>query len=187
MKLFIKNMVCDRCIMVVKNELDKLGLNPLTIKLGEVELPHRELTNTELSLLDEKLVSLGFERIDDRKSRLIEAIKTLIINDIQKELPLLKINWSVYIADKLHYEYNYLSTLFSSVEGVTIEHFIIKQKIEKVKELLIYDELNLNEIAWKLGYSSVSHLSSQFKKVTGMSPAYFRKMRIKDRNPLDKL
>lgn len=187
MKLYIKNMVCDRCILVVKNKLEALGLHPVVVKLGEVELLENKLEQSSIDKLDEMLVSIGFERIDDRKSRMIEKIKSVVINQIHQTEARLKENWSNLIADELHLEYNYLSNLFSSVEGITIEHFIIKQKIEKVKELLIYDELNLSEISWRLGYSSVSHVSKQFKKITGMSPAVFKKMRIKERKALDKL
>ncbi len=180
-------MVCDRCIMIVKNEFLKLGLKLSNIKLGEVELDQTELTPAMLNSIDERLNSFGFERIDDRKSRMIEAIKTLIINHIHYQEAHMRSNWSHLISDELHLEYNYLSNLFSSVEGITIEQFIIKQKIEKIKELLIYDELTLGEIAWKLGYSSVSHLSNQFKRVTGMAPGKFKKLRTLDRNSLDKL
>jgi AraC family transcriptional regulator len=187
MKIYIKNMVCNRCIMVVKNELEKLGLQPVAIKLGEVELIDRELNEEQLTSLDERLISLGFERIDDRRSRLIEKIKTTVINHIHQSGEEQALNWSSLISDELHYEYNYLSNLFSSVEGITLEQYILRQKIEKVKELLTYDELTLSEIAWKLGYNSVSHLSSQFRKITGFSPSNFKKMRSTSRQSLDNL
>ena len=180
-------MVCDRCIMVVRDELEKLGLNPLSLNLGEVELAEESINPDQMDALDRSLANLGFERIDDRKSRLIEAIKNLLIHHIHYSQPDLKTNWSDLISSELNYEYNYLSNLFSSVEGTTIENYIIRQKIEKVKELLVYDELTLSEIAWKLGYSSVAHLSSQFKKITGFTPGAFRKMGPGTRNPLDKL
>lgn len=187
MKFYIKNMVCGRCIMVVNSEFEKLGIHPLNISLGEVDIAEEELNPEQIEELDKALANLGFERIDDRKSRLIEAIKNLVIQHIHYSQPDLKTNWSDLISSELHYEYNYLSNLFSSVEGITIENFIIRQKIEKVKELLVYDELTLSEIAWKLGYSSVAHLSSQFKKITGFTPVAFRKMRPIARKPLDKL
>lgn len=187
MKYYIKNMVCDRCVMVVHSALKELGLQPLTIKLGEIELMGDPLSADQLRQLDDNLKKLGFERIDDRKSRLIASIKSVIIQHVHHSQEQMKTNWSVLISDTLHYEYNYLSNLFSSVEGVTIEQYIIRQKIEKVKELLVYDELSLNEIAWKLGYSSVPHLSSQFKKITGLAPSNFKTQVKRQRSAIDKL
>lgn len=187
MKFYIKNMVCDRCVMVVHNTLKELGLKPLTVKLGEIELMGNPLSARQLRDLDDTLRKLGFERIDDRKSRLIASIKRVIIQHIHHSEEQMKTNWSVLISDALHYEYNYLSNLFSSVEGITIEQYIIRQKIEKVKELLVYDELSLNEIAWRLGYSSVPHLSSQFKKITGVAPSIFKSQIKQQRNAIDKL
>lgn len=187
--LFIKNMVCDRCIMVVRQELDKLGLPATDVTLGEVTL-ERELSKEDQQKLDEALIRLGFERIDDRKGRLIENIKKLVIELIQNgDLRNQKFNWSDILSDRLHYEYNYLSNLFSSVEGITLEQYIIRQKIEKVKELLLYDELTLSEIAYQLGYSSVAHLSGQFKKVTGFTPTGLKKSRKlnQSRKPLDRI
>jgi AraC family transcriptional regulator len=176
-RLFIKNMVCQRCIAAVKQEFNKVGLEPASLTLGEValtELPSDE----QLQQLDAGLHALGFERIDDRKARIIEAVKNKIIQLIHhsKEIDR-KHNWSTILAEHVHYEYNYLSNLFSSVEGLTLEQYIIRQKIEKAKELLFYDELNLSEIASQLGYSSVAHLSAQFKKVTGMTPSALKKNR----------
>lgn len=185
--LYIKNMVCDRCKLVVKQELEKLNLNPESVTLGEVTVSG-ELSPEVQKQLDTALLSLGFERIDDRKARLIESIKNAVIELIHRGDPgNRKFNWSVILSDRLHYEYNYLSNLFSSVEGITLEQYIIRQKIEKVKELLFYDELTLSEIAHKLGYSSVAHLSGQFKKVTGFAPSDLKKSREIDRNrkPLD--
>jgi AraC-like DNA-binding protein len=148
-----------------------------------------DLTHEQLLKLDSALVSKGFERIDDRKSRLIEAIKTKIIHLIHHEESLdRKLNWSTILSEELHLEYNYLSSLFSSVEGVTLEHYIISQKIERAKEFLFYDELNLTQIADRLGYSSVAHLSSQFKKVTGMTPSELKQTRKpSERKPLDSI
>jgi len=176
--LFIKNMVCDRCRIVVSQELEKLGLHPDRVALGEVTLKEETLTREQQHAIDQALVAVGFERIDDRKAKLIEGIKTKIITLIHHTDDLVrKHNWSDILAEEFHYDYNYLSTLFSSVEGITIEQFIIKQKIERVKELLFYDELTLSEIANKLGYSSVAHLSGQFKKVTGLTPTELKKSR----------
>jgi AraC family transcriptional regulator len=188
--LFIKNMVCTRCIMVVKQELERHGLHPEKVALGEVTIAEDELSDEQQNKLDAALVNLGFERIDDRKARLIESIKNKVIslvhhaNDVH-----LKFNWSTVLAEELHYEYNYLSNLFSGVEGITLEQYIIRQKIERVKELLFYDELSLSEIAGRLGYSSVAHLSSQFKKVTGFTPSEMKKSRNIDQNrkPLDSI
>jgi AraC family transcriptional regulator len=185
--LYIKNMVCDRCKLVVKQELDKLGLSPERVTLGEVIIPG-EITPDVQKKLDTALLDLGFERIDDRKARLIESIKNTVIELIHRADPAnRKFNWSDILSDRLHYEYNYLSNLFSSVEGITLEQYIIRQKIEKVKELLFYDELTLSEIAHKMGYSSVAHLSGQFKKITGFTPSELKKSREIDgnRKPLD--
>lgn len=171
-------MVCSRCIMVVRQEFERQGLHPEQISLGEVSIQEDGLTDQQLDSLDSGLKTLGFERIDDRKARLIEAIKNKVIQVIHhSDQVSLRSNWSDVLAEAIHYEYNYLSSLFSSVEGITLEQYIIRQKIEKVKELLFYDELNLSEIANRLGYSSVAHLSSQFKKVTGFTPSELKKSR----------
>ena len=186
--LYIKNMVCNRCIMVVKQEFEKQGLHPEKVSLGEVTIQEEHLTDAQQANLDAALQALGFERIDDRKARLIEAIKNKVIGMIHHTDKVnLKVNWSSLLSDEMHYEYNYLSNLFSSVEGITLEQYIIRQKIEKVKELLFYDEYTLSEIADKLGYSSVAHLSGQFKKITGFTPSELKKSRVIDQNrkPLD--
>jgi AraC family transcriptional regulator len=183
-------MVCNRCVMVVKQELERQGLHPEKISLGEVTIGEDNLTDTQQQKLESALINLGFERIDDRKARLIEAIKNKIINMIHHTDKVdTKFNWSSVLSEEMHYEYNYLSNLFSSVEGITLEQYIIRQKIEKVKELLFYDELSLSEIANKLGYSSVAHLSGQFKKVTGFTPSEMKKSRDIDQNrkPLDSI
>ena len=187
MRLYIKNMVCPRCIMAVKSELEKLGLKPLNISLGEVDIQENEIPEEIKENLDKALIAIGFERIDDRKSKLIEKIKNFIIQKIHHHSENEKNNWSDRIAEELHYEYNYLSNLFSSVEGITIEQFIIKQKIEKVKELMVYDELSLSEISHKMGYSSVAYLSSQFKKITGLTPSFFKNLGENKRRSLDNL
>ncbi|GFD92319.1 hypothetical protein KUL154_10520 [Alteromonas sp. KUL154] len=186
MTLTIKNMVCNRCILVIQNELDKLGLGVKSIKLGEVIL-EKELTSDEKESLDKVLLDLGFEIIDDKKSRIIEKIKNLIINLVHHQDSETKINLSELLSNELHHDYNYLSNLFSEVEGTTIEKYFIAQKIEKVKELLVYDELSLSEIAFRLHYSSVAYLSNQFKKVTGLTPSHFKKIRKDRRKPLDEV
>ena len=184
--LFIKNMVCNRCIMVVQNELDKLRLDVKNIKLGEVTLD-KELTDEQKKNFEEVLTSLGFELIDDKKSRIIEKIKNIIIELVHHQDNDTKNNLSDVLISKLHHDYNYLSNLFSEIEGTTIEKYFIAQKIEKVKELLVYDELSLSEIALRLNYSSVAYLSNQFKKVTGLTPSYFKQIREDKRKPLDKV
>ena len=184
--LFIKNMVCNRCIMVVQNELDKLGLDVKNIKLGEVTLD-KEPTTDEKNKLDKALILLGFELIDDKKSRVIEKIKNVIIDLVHHQDNNTKTNLSDVLSSQLHHDYNYLSNLFSEVEGTTIEKYFIAQKIEKVKELLVYDELSLSEIAFRLNYSSVAYLSNQFKKVTGLTPSHFKQIREDKRKSLDKV
>jgi YesN/AraC family two-component response regulator len=184
--LYIKNMVCNRCIMVVENELHKLGLQTNSVTLGEVSL-NNELTLAEKNRLEEALIPLGFELIDDKKSRIIEKIKNVIINLVHYKGDDIKTNLSDVLSDELHHDYNYLSNLFSDVEGTTIEKYFIAQKIEKVKELLVYDELSLSEIAFELNYSSVAYLSNQFKKVTGLTPSHFKQIREEKRKPLDKI
>lgn len=185
MVLYIKNMVCNRCRMVVKTELEKLGLHTLSVNLGEVELQEEALSADKLAEVSESMEQAGFELIDDRKSRIIEKIKSLVVHLIHHTEEQPKLKYSEYISQELHYDYAYLSKLFSEVEGITIEHYIIAQKIEKVKELLIYDELSLSQIADQLGYSSVAHLSAQFKKVTGLTPSFYKNKGIHDRKPLD--
>ncbi len=185
-KLYIKNMVCNRCIMVVKSELEKLGISPASIILGEVTLSGG-LSTEQKDTLSKKLEDLGFALIDDKRARLIEQIKNAIIELVHYNNNDLKVNLSDYISDKLHHDYNYISNLFSEIEGSTIEKYFIAQKIERVKELLVYDELTLNEIAFKLNYSSVAHLSSQFKKVTGLTPSHFKQIKTNKRKPLDEV
>lgn len=183
--LYIKNMVCNRCIKVVDEEITKLGFSISSIELGKAEI-QQELSEFDLQKIRIRLDELGFELIDDQKSRIINQIKTIIIEIVhhQKEKDDYK-NSSEILATEIGKDYSYLSNLFSSIEGITIEKYIILQKIEKVKELLVYDELNLNEIAFQMEYSSTQHLSSQFKKITGLSPSHFKKLRNLKRNPLD--
>ena len=184
--LFIKNMVCNRCILVVQNELDKLGLEASNIKLGEVSLV-KDLTTKEREAIESALDPLGFQVIDDKKSRMIEKIKNVIIELVHHQDNDVKTNLSDVLSDALHNDYNYLSNLFSDIEGTTIEKYFIAQKVEKVKELLVYDELSLSEIADRLNYSSVAYLSNQFKKVTGLTPSHFKQVREDKRKPLDKV
>ncbi len=173
--IYIKNMVCPRCIKVVREELDKLGVKVLSVILGEVETaePKEKLP---LQKISEVLKENGFELIEDSKTKIIETIKNEIISSIQqyKNIDLESVNFSKVLSSKTEKDYHYLSSLFSKVEGITIEHYIISQKIEKVKELLKYDELTLSEISYSLGYSSVQHLSRQFKNITGMSASQFK-------------
>lgn len=187
MKLYIKNMVCSRCKMVVKAELEKLGLHPQTVDLGEVELDTKP-TETQWRQLDLALRQMGFEIIDDRKSRIIEKIKTSIVKLIHHQSgENSDTNLSVFITARLHYDYSYLSNLFSEVEGTTIEKYYISQRIEKAKELLVYDEFSLSQIADQLGYSSVAYLSSQFKKVTGLTPTYYKSLKKHKRKNIEDL
>lgn len=186
MTLHIKNMVCNRCIAAVNSLMADLGYLNFQIGMGWVTLKEEQLLPSQKQTLMERLEQLGFELIDDRKSRIIEGIKNLVIQKVQHEnLDQQRFNWSDMIAEALHYDYKHLSTLFSSVESVTIEQYIILQKIEKAKELIVYDELSLTEIADRLGYSSVAHLSNQFKKITGMPPGKFRELGLDHRKSLD--
>jgi len=181
-------MVCPRCIKVVKEELIKIGLKVKNVELGEATIE----TNNKPVNFDEVrniLETNGFELLDDKQGILVEKIKTLVIEKIQATQPgeIEKFNFSKYLSENLNVTYQYLSHLFSSLEDTTIEKYIIHQKIEKVKELLVYDELTLSEIAFNLGYSSVQHLSSQFKKVTGFTPSHYKSLKHKKRIPLDKV
>ncbi len=177
-------MVCIRCKMVVKSELEKLGLHYTVVELGEAEIKENISTNKR-DQLNIALKKSGLELMDDKKSMLIERIKNIIIELVHYSEDQLKVNLSVYLSEKLNYDYTYLANLFSEVQGTTIEKFFINHKIERVIELLVYDELNLKEIAFKLHYSSVSHLSSQFKKITGLTPSHFKQIKQKRRTPLE--
>lgn len=172
--------------MIVKSELQALGIEQSIVELGEVELA-KDLSKDQHDGLKLSLLKHGLELMDDKRSVLIEKIKTVIIEMIHYADELPKTNNSDYISKKVQYDYTYLANLFSEVQGITIEHYIIAHKIEKVKELLVYDELNLTEIADKLHYSSVGHLSAQFKKVTGLTPSHFKKLKEKRRNTLESL
>lgn len=184
MKLYIKYMVSDRCKIFVKEELKRLGLHFVNIELGVVEVME-EITSSQRAGLKNALLSSGLELMDDKKAILIEKIQNVIIEMVHYADTLPKSNFSDYLSEKLGYDYTYMANLFSETRGITIEHFIILHKIERVKELIIYDELNLSEIARKLHYSSVAHLSYQFKKSTGLTPSYFRSLKFKKRSALE--
>ena len=189
-------MVCDRCIMVVREQLEKAGFNPSGVKLGEATFP-RDLSDEDIAKIKSILEPLGFSLIDDRKRQLTEQIKQTIIGLIHQDSistenlkastanP--KTNLSDYLSETLHYDYKYLSATFSDIENVTIEQYVIAQKVERVKELLVYGELSLTEIAYKMNYSSVAYLSSQFRRITGFSPTEFRKIKGDKRLPIDKV
>ncbi|UFH36681.1 helix-turn-helix domain-containing protein [Flavobacterium acetivorans] len=186
MKLYIKNMVCNRCVMVVKSELKKFGLHPVSVELGEVEISE-DLEKEKEHELNEQLLVLGFEIIDDKKKRIVEKVKNLIVELVHLKDNRFKTNLSDYLVAAIGNDYSYISNLFSLQEVTTIEQYYILQKIERVKELLVYDELSLNEIAFELNYSSASHLSKQFKKVTGLTPTYFKTLKEQKRQPLENL
>lgn len=186
MTLYIKNMVCNRCITAVRNELSLLGHTVVEITLGEAELGTTP-SPSEMQTLEASLKKLGFELIGDRKGRIIEQVKNEIIYLVHHSGEVLSTNLSSWLADKLHYDYTYLSNLFSEVEGTTIEKYYIAQRIEKVKELLVYDELSLAQIADMLGYSSAAYLSSQFKKVTGLTPTFYKSVKATKRKNIDDL
>lgn len=187
MTLFIKNMVCERCVMAVRQQLDAVGLDYKNVQLGQVETSSNPAPE-QMNQLRSRLKELGFELLDDKKSQIVEKIKNTIVSLIhgnnEEEFNL---KLSAHLQDKLQLDYHYLSSLFSAVEGITIEKYAILQRIEKVKELLMYDEKTLSEIAFELGYSSVQHLSQQFKKVTGLTPSHFKSLKDNRRKPLDKI
>ncbi len=171
-------MVSLRCKMIVKSELERLELHHTIVELGEVEIAE-ELSIQKQEQLKSALLNFGLELMDDKKTMLIEKVKNIIVEMIHYNDELPKINFSDYLSQKLHYDYTYLSNLFCEVKGITIEHYIIAHKIERAKEMLLYNELSLTEIAYQLHYSSVSHLSNQFKKVTGLTPSFFKNMKHK--------
>jgi len=177
-------MVCIRCQMFVKAELEKLGLHYVYVKIGEAEIIENILPE-QLNQLDFALRKSGLQLMDNNKSILVEKIKTAIIELVHYTEEQIKVNLSDYLSEKLNYDYTYLANLFSEVKGTTIEKFYLTHKIEKVKELIVYDELNLTEIAYKMHYSSVAHLSNQFKKYTGLTPSHFKKLKIKRRGTLE--
>ena len=184
LKLYIKYMVSNRCKIAVKEELKKLGLHFMVVDLGEVEI--MENISPEMrEQVKNALFENGFELMDDKRSMLIEKIKNTIVDMVHNSDGVIKTNFSTYLSEKMNHDYTYLANLFSEVQGTTIEQFIISHKIERIKELLIYGEQNITEIAWKMNYSSVAHLSNQFKKVTGLSPSHFKQLKDKRRSPLE--
>lgn len=186
MKLYIKYMVSLRCKMMVKEELKKLGIHYVIVDLGMVEILE-DITEKQRMELKKNLIMSGLELLDDKKSILIEKIKNVIIEMVHYLDKLPNENYSTYISSKLGYDYTYLANIFSEVKGITIQQFIIVHKIEKAKELLLYDELSLTEISYKLHYSSVAHLSNQFKKVTGLSPTFYKQLKEKRKVNLENM
>lgn len=179
-------MVCDRCRMAVKQALESTGISYTNIELGEVSLKEAP-AEAAIEQLRASLQTIGFELIEDKTARIISRIKTTVLKYARDYTQNRKMKFSAFLAETLNKDYNYLSNLFSSVEGTTIEQYLINQKIERVKELLVYDELSLSEIAHQLGYSSVQHLSNQFKKVTGLTPTHFKQIKENKRKPLDQI
>lgn len=187
MTIFIKNMVCARCERTVERLLIEAGLEVKRIRLGEADIDN-EPSPGSMKMVRNLLYAEGFELLDDRMSRIIAQVKNLIVQEIHQEAQKPEaMNYSDYLSHKTGYEYSHLSKLFSSVEGVTIEKYIIAHKIERVKELLVYDEMTLSEIAWRLGYSSSQHLSNQFRQLTGMTPTHFKSSHQHSRKHLDHL
>jgi len=184
MKLYIKYMVSIRCKMLVKAELTKLGLHYVNVDLGVVEIME-QISNQQQDQLKKALLKSGLELMDDKKAILIEKINSVIIEMVHYSDELPRTNFSDYLSEKLNYDYTYLANIFSETKGITIEQFIIRHKIERAKELIIYDELNISEIARKLHYSSVAHLSQQFKKITGLTPSFFKSLKLKRRSTLE--
>lgn len=184
MKINIKNMVCNRCILVVRQIFEQSGVQIRKVNLGSVET-EEELSTIQMDSIEKELTKVGFEIIDDQISRLIEQIKNVSIEFVYKSNDLGKVNFSSHLSSKLNKGYGYLTSHFSSAEGITIEKYLIKLKIERVKELLVYGEENLSEIAWRMGYSSIAHLSGQFKKVTGLAPSYFKNLGEQKRKSLN--
>lgn len=185
-RIMIKNMVCPRCIMAVENLLKEMNIAYQKVMLGVVDLD-TALTEEELTIFIQKLNALGFEIIDDRRGQIIEQIKQNILNLLANDFVPFDLKLSDYLSEHIYLDYSYLSKLFSEVEGLTIEQYFILQKIEKVKELLVYDEMTIKEIADQLAYSSPAHLSTQFKKITGLSPSYFKKVGLEKRKSIDNL
>ena len=186
LKLYIKYMVSNRCKIMVKEELKKLGLHFMVVDLGEVEIME-EITAEQRAELQNALLESGLELMDDKRAILIEKIKNVIIDMVHHSEEVVKTNFSEYLTSKLDYDYTYLANLFSEVQGTTIAQFLISHKVERIKELIIYDELSISEIAWKMNYSSVAHLSNQFKKVTGLTPSHFRQLKNKRRSPIEEV
>ena len=179
-------MVSNRCKMAVKEALKKLGLHFILVDLGEIDIMEN-ISGEQRELLKTALLDSGLELMDDKRAMLIEKIKNVIIEMVHHSDEVVKVNFSNFLSEKLNHDYTYLANLFSEVQGTTIEQFIISHKIERIKELMIYGELNITEIAWKMNYSSVAHLSNQFKKVTGLSPSHFKKLKDIRRSPIEEI
>ncbi len=186
LKLYVKYMVSNRCKIAVKEELKKLGLHYIVVDLGEIEIME-SLSDIQREQLKTALLNAGFELMDSSRAILIEKIINVIIQMVHHEEEMIKINFSEFLSKKLNHDYNYMSNIFSEVKGITIQQFIIIHKVEKIKELLLYDQLNLTEISYKLNYSSVSHLSNQFRKITGLSPSQFKNMKDRKRSPIEEI
>ncbi len=184
MKLHIKNMVSDRCKMLVKSEIEKLELHYILVALGEVEIMETP-SPEQLTQLNDELLKSGLSIISDHNSILIEQIKNTIIELVHYTEKQIKINFSVYLSEKLKYDYTYLANIFSENQGISIEHFLLTHRIEKVKELLLYDEMNISEIAYTLHFSSTAHLSNQFKKLTGLTPSTYKRLKLNRRTSLE--
>jgi hypothetical protein len=185
-KIYVKNMVSTRCKMIVKSDLEKLGLHYGMVNLGEVEI-REDLTLEQHRLLKDELKNSGLELLDCKKAILVEKIKSVVVELVHHSGRLPKVTFSVYLSKKLQYDYTYLANVFSEVTGITIEHYLIAHKIERVKELLLYDRLNLTQISKKLNYSSVAHLSNQFKKVTGLTTSFFKHLNLRRRTSLENM
>lgn len=185
-KLYIKYMVSLRCKLLVKEELKNLGIKYVVVDLGTVEI-FEDITEDQRVLLKANLLKSGLELLDDKRSILIERIQNVVVDMIHYAEELPKINFSTYISEKIGYDYTYLSNIFAEVKGITLQNYIIIHRIEKVKELLLYDELNLTEISYRLQYSSVAHLSNQFKKITGLTPTFYKQMKKKRNVNLENL
>lgn len=179
-------MVSNRCKLAVREELKKLGLHFIVVDLGEVEIMEN-ISSEKRELLKRALLDSGLELTDDKKTILIEKIKNIVIEMIHHSEEIIKVNFSDYLSEKLGQNYTYLANMFSEVHGTTIEHFIISHKVERIKELMIYGEHTVTQIAWKMGYSSVAHLSSQFKKATGLSPSHFKQLKEKRRTSIEEI
>jgi AraC-like DNA-binding protein len=177
-------MVSNRCKLAVKEELRKLGLHFILVDLGEVEIMEN-ISPEQKQQLKVALLNSGLELMDDKRAVLIERIKNAVIELVHHSDEVIKVNFSDFLSERLHHDYTYLANLFSEIQGTTIEQFVILHKIERIKELIIYDELNITEIAWKMNYSSVAHLSNQFKKVTGLTPSHYKQLKSKLRSPIE--
>jgi AraC-like DNA-binding protein len=186
MKLYIKYMVSIRCISAVKKILKDCHIQPEITHLGEIEIPD-STSKEQLNQLQSRLLDAGFELMEDKKAQMIERTVNVIIDMIHNQEESPKINYSEYISQRLNFDYTYISNVFSHLKGITIQHFIIIHKIERIKELIIYNELTISEIAWKLNYSSAAHLSNQFKKMTGLSPSTFKALKIRLRTPIENI